>query len=374
MERSSERIKKFTYWLLFLILLVYTLVEAREFLYPLVMALLFAYLLYPVVKQLEKWGVPRILANFITILTAMALFAFVLLLLYKQLSTFLTDFPELKEKALRNIDQLQAQIDRKLGDDNQSDERWLRLQVSNALDLSGTMITNLLLATTGTITKFALMPVYIFLMLYYRNKFESFIFRSAPSHQHAKVRQIIEEISQVTKRYMSGVVIVILILCVINSTGLLIIGVEYAILLGIVSAFLNFIPYFGTLIGGAVPFLYTLMIQGDPQKTLAVLVFFLLVQFTENNILTPNITGSKVNINPLFTILSIIVGGMLWGLPGMFVAVPLLGMFKIYCDHEESLSSYSFLLGTNGTEEHAITYHKLLRFLGVRRKANAADQ
>ncbi len=367
MANENQKVKRLTYWLLFLVLLVYVLVVAREFLYPIVMAMLFAYLLYPIVKWLENRGLPRILANFLTIITAMAFFAGLFILLYKQLSIFLTDFPELKEKALANIDNLQAVIDRKFSDDSQANERWLRLQVQNALELSGNALAEVLLATTNTVTKFALMPVYMFLMLYYRNKFESFLLRAMPSHKHGKLKTIIDEISNVTKHYMGGVVIVILILCFINSTGLLIIGVEYAILLGIVSAFINFIPYFGTLIGGAVPLLYVLVVQGDPQKALAVLLFFLGVQFTENNILTPNITGSRVNINPLFTILSIIVGGMIWGLPGMFVAVPLLGMFKIYFDNTPALQPYAFLLGTEGTEEHALTFDKILRFLHIRK-------
>ena len=367
MGNDFKNIKRFTYWLLFLILLVYILVEAREFLYPLVIALLFSYLLYPIVKRLENWGIPRILANFVTIITAVALFTGILILLYKQLSIFLTDFPALKEKALLNIDRLQIMIDNKLGDTNQTNERWLRLQVSNLFDLSSSAIADVLLATTSTITKFALMPVYMFLMLYYRNKFETFVLRAVSAHRKEKTKVIIEEISQVTKRYMGGVVIVILILCFINSIGLLIIGIEYAMLLGIISAFINFIPYFGTLIGGAIPLVYTLVVQGDPQKSIAVLFFFLLVQFTENNILTPNITGSRVNINPMFTILIIIVGGMIWGLPGMFVAVPLLGMFKIYCDHNERMNSYSYLLGTEGTEEHALTFDKIFRFLRIRR-------
>lgn len=368
MENNHRRIKRLTYWLLFLVLLVYVLVEAREFLYPLVMAMLIAYLLYPVVKWLEKVGVPRILANFLTILTAMALLAGILVLLYKQLSVFVTDFPELKEKALTNIDRMQAIIDRKFSDSSQANEHWLRLQVSNALDLSGNALASVLLATTSTVTKFGLMPVYTFLMLYYRNKFEIFLLRIMPSQKHGKVKTMIDEISHVTKHYMGGVVIVILILCVINAAGLYFIGVEYALLLGIVSAFINFIPYFGTLIGGAVPFLYVLMVQGDMQKTLAVLLFFLVVQFTENNILTPNITGSRVNINPLFTILSIIVGGMIWGLPGMFVSVPLLGMFKIYFDNTPALQPYAMLLGTEGTENHALTIDKILMFLRIRKQ------
>lgn len=363
MEKEGTSLKRLTLALLFGILLVFTLVQAREFLYPIFMAVLFAYLLYPVVKKLETWGVPRILANLLTIVTAMAMFTGLVLLLYQQLSVFLSDFPALQEQALRNIDRLQHTIDKKFGAGPPENERWLRAQVQNALDLSGTFLRDILMATTGTITKFGLMPVYIFLMLYYRNKFEQFIYRLLPSFRHPAARNIIREVSQVTKRYMSGVVIVILILCFINSTGLLLIGLEYAVLLGILSAFINFIPYFGTLIGGAIPLLYALMIQGSPQKALTVLLFFLAVQFTENNILTPNITGSKVSINPLFTILSIIVGGMIWGLPGMFVAVPFLGMFKIYCDHTPALSAWAFLLGTEGTEKHAVTFQSIKDFL-----------
>ncbi|TXK45785.1 AI-2E family transporter [Pontibacter qinzhouensis] len=368
MEKSYDRLRKMTYGLLFVIMLVFVLVQAREFLYPIFMAMLFAYLLYPVVKLLETWGVPRILANLVSILVAMAILTMLMVLLYKQLAMFLDDFPALQEKALENLDRVQYMLDRKFGDTDSSNEHWLRKQVSGALEFGGGVLTGVLMAITGTITKFGLMPVYIFLMLYYRNKFENFLLRLTPPYTHSRAQRIIDEIALVTKKYMGGVVIVILILCVINSAGLLIIGVEYAILLGIISAILNFIPYFGTLIGGAIPLLYTLVIQGDLQKALAVLIFFLFVQFTENNILTPNITGSRVNINPLFTILSIVVGGMVWGLPGMFVAVPFLGMFKIFCDNYEKLSPYAFLLSTDGTEEHAFNLDKVKKFFGIGQK------
>ncbi|WP_439883103.1 AI-2E family transporter [Pontibacter sp. MBLB2868] len=370
MGKNSITLQKLTFGLLFGILLVYVLVVAREFLYPIFIAVLFAYLLYPVEKQMEEWGVPRILANFITVILAMALFIGAIMLLYKQLTVFITDFPGLQNKALANLDRLQQALESRYGNGDPQNEHWLRNQVVDALELSGTFLRSLLKATTDTLVKFGLMPVYIFLALYYRNKFENFIYRQLSSYTHPKAQKIIDEISDVTKHYMAGVVIVILILCVINSTGLLLIGVEYAVLLGILSALMNFIPYFGTLIGGAIPLLYTFIIQGDPHKALWVLILFIFVQFIENNILTPNITGGKVNINPMFTILSIIIGGMIWGLPGMFVAVPYLAMFKIYCDHNENLSAWSFMLGTEGTEEHALTLDKIKKALGLFKDAH----
>lgn len=368
MLSKYNTIKKLTVVLLFWVLVAFILIVARDFLYPIFIAVLFAYLLYPIESRLERWGMPRILANFITVILAMAFFIGLLVLLYDQLSVFIGDFPTLQENVLRNLDRLQRIVDEKIWGKSPRGDYWLRRQTVDALELSGGFLKELLSATTNTIVKFGLMPVYIFLALYYRNKIESFVFKLAPSASHFRLKHIIRDISDVTKHYMAGVVIVILILCVINSAGLLLIGVQYAILLGILSAFMNFIPYFGTLIGGAIPVAYTFAVQGDINKTLAVMGFFILVQFTENNILTPNITGSKVNINPMFTILSIIVGGMVWGLPGMFVAVPYLGMFKVYCDHTPNLRPWAFMLGTEGTEEHALTLDKVWSALGLGRK------
>ncbi|WP_089319420.1 AI-2E family transporter [Pontibacter ummariensis] len=369
MAKKYRYIKQLAFILLFLVLLVFVLVEAREFLYPIFIAILFSYLLYPVVSKLEDWGVPRILANLLTIIFSMAVAIGLVVLLYQQLSAFLTDFPNLEQKVMQNLDKLQREIDDEFGEYSMQNEHWLRQQVGSALAFSGGFLRNVLMATADTLVKFGLMPVYIFLMLYYRNKFEDFLLRLLPAYRHPQAERIINDISQVTKHYMGGIVTVVLILCVLNTTGLFLIGVEYAVLLGILSALMNFIPYFGTLIGGAIPLLYTFVVMGSPSKALLVLIFFLLVQFTENNILTPNITGGRVNINPLFTILSIIVGGMIWGVPGMFVAVPYLAMFKIYCDHHKALNAYSFLLGTEGTEEHAITLDKIKRMLGLKKNS-----
>jgi predicted PurR-regulated permease PerM len=135
-----------------------------------------------------------------------------------------------------------------------------------------------------------------------------------------------------------------LILIILNSIGLLIVGVKYAIMFGILSALMNIIPYFGTLIGAAIPLSYTLL-SGEPEKALGVLILFAIIQFTENNILTPNITGGSVQINPFFTILSIVLGGMVWGIPGMLVSVPLMGAIKIIFENIEPLHPYAYLIG-----------------------------
>ncbi|MDX5438334.1 MAG: AI-2E family transporter, partial [Pontibacter sp.] len=136
MGRRLRKLQLLTFTLLFGILLVFILVEAREFLYPIFMAVLFSYLLYPVEKKMETWGLPRILANFITVIMAMGVLAGVLILLYKQLSVFIDDFPALQDKALNNLDRLQRRIDVRFGDTNPENKHWLSCQVSNALELS----------------------------------------------------------------------------------------------------------------------------------------------------------------------------------------------------------------------------------------------
>lgn len=355
--------------LFFLILLIHSLIAARDFLYPLALAVLFAYMLYPYVRFLENQRVPRILANLIAIISTIAVISGVIYLLSVQLGTFVEDFPALKKQALANVDQLNDVINQKLEISVDIKRDIIKERLSHLFESSSNFMNTAFSATTGTIVKLALIPVYIFFLLYYRNKFASFLFRLIPQHQHEKTNNILGEVSQVTKKYMSGIVIVVLILCVLNSVGLLIVGVEYALLLGIISALFNFIPYFGTLIGGAVPLLFTLLMSDAPHKAIGVVILFLIIQFIENNILTPNIVGGNVKLNPFITILSIIVGGIIWGLPGMIISVPVLGMFKMVCEHVSALSPYAYLLGTEGTERHAITLDKIKRFFKFKKNS-----
>ena len=169
--------------------------------------------------------------------------------------------------------------------------------------------------------------------------------------------------------------IVVSILVVANSVGFLIIGLDYAILLGAIAAIMNFIPYYGTIIGYSFPFLYALFVMDTPSYAFLVAIQFTIVQFSENNILTPNIVGSHVNINPFMIILAITLGGVVWGVPGMFIAVPVITVLRVLGENIDELSPLGFLLGQSGTEEHAINTHKIQRFfrfsrISAKRKLN----
>ncbi|MDX1640253.1 MAG: AI-2E family transporter, partial [Balneolaceae bacterium] len=228
--------------------------------------------------------------------------------------------------------------------------------VNGALGNTGQYFKRIFTATANSILAIGLIPVYTFLLLFYRDKFEKFVHLLVPKEEEEIAENIIDKASHVVPKYMKGLFVVCFILAGLNSLGFYLIGVKYALLFGIIAAIFNLIPYLGTVIGYGLTFIFVLATQ-TPGVALAVLVQFFIVQFTENNILTPNITGSYVQINPLVTIFSLIAGGMIWGLPGMFMVIPYLAMMKIVCENIESLKPIGYLLGTRGTETHTINFN-----------------
>lgn len=317
---------------------------------PLGFAVLLAYLLYPAASKLESKGLSRIVTNFILILgTAIIVFGSVygMALL---VTSFTGDLPEIQEQFRQNISRFQSTIGSWIGvPESQQDS-----MINSALGNTGQFFKTLFTATANTILWIGLIPVYTFLLLFYRDKFNKFLQLLVPADEEHIAESIVNQASEVVPKYMKGLFIVCFILMGLNSLGFWLIGVQYALLFGIIAAIFNLIPYLGTVIGYGIAFVFVLATQ-SPSIALAVLAQFFVVQFIENNILTPNITGTYVQINPLVTIFSLIAGGMIWGLPGMFMVIPYLAMMKIVCENIESLKPIGYLLGTRGTERHSIS-------------------
>jgi len=354
---------RISFFFLSIILFLYAIITAKDFLFPIVLGLLFGYLLFPIAKFLEDRRIPRILANFISIITFLAIVGAALLLVYKQAGGLVDNFPLYRQKALANIDHLENFIENQFGLRDLRLVDFIRGRVKTLFESGNNAINVVFTYTTGTIFRIGILPVYIFLFLFYRTKLAIFILQLAPEDKKSLIINILRQYSHIVPRYMGGVSTVVLILMFLNSTGLFIVGLEHAILFGIISALFNFIPYFGTLMGGAVPFIFAVLTGETPLLALNVLILFAIIQFTENNILTPNIVGNSLNLNPMVIIIGLIAGGMVWGIPGMFAIVPLLAMFNILAANIETLKPYSFLLGMRGARKHAITVQNIKRFL-----------
>ncbi len=356
-------ITKLVILMLFFLLLYTFLVEFKNFLYPIFLGILFAYLLYPAAKFFERFSIPRIPGILLSVFVGIILVYGTIFFIYAQLRYLLKDLPDLETQAVTNIDIFFSQLESQIGAISDDQQLNLKKTVSNFFQASTDNLDFLLTSTAQTVFTIFIMPVYVFFLLYYRNKYRDFILMVLPEKGHQKTDEIIMEVSIVVKKYMGGVFIVVLILFVLNSVGLYIVGVEYAILLGLIAAICNFIPYFGTIIGYSFPLVMALLTGGGPGTAIGVVILFIIIQFTENNILTPNITGGQVRINPFFIILSVLIGGIIWRIPGMFIVVPLMATLRIICEKIDVLKPWAFLISDTGTEKYALTTGKLRKFL-----------
>lgn len=352
---------RLTYFLLSIILLIYGLIIAKDFLYPLAFGILISYLLLPIVNYFEKKGMPRIAAIMVTIILAIIITGVIALFVLKRISLFLDELPLYREKTISHIEELQHYIEGEFGIPA---ERFKNFLLGRIFDI-GSQSEKVFSATTGTLFVILMQPVYVFLFLYYRTKFAYFFLKIVGRQNRMIAVGVLREIAVVVTRYMLGVATVVLILCVFNSLGLLIIGIKFPLLLGVISAFFSFIPYFGNFIGGTIPFVFALLTMDSSVYAIRIAVFVYFIHFFENNILSPNIVGNNVRINPFVIILGLILGALIWGLPGMLVAIPFLAMLNIVLRKVPGMQPYVYLLGTRGTRRHALTIENLRRFARV---------
>jgi predicted PurR-regulated permease PerM len=270
------------------------------------------------------------------------------------------DLPFFKEKMISRIEDLQYYIQSEFGIPA---ERFKNFLLTRIFDI-GTQSEKIFSTTTGTIFMILMQPIYVFLFLYYRTKFAYFILKVVGKQNRLIAVGVLREIAHVVTRYMLGVTTVVFILCFFNSLGLLIIGIKYPLLLGVLSALFSFIPYFGNFIGGIIPFVFALLTEDSPVYGIRIVIFVYCIHFVENNILSPNIVGNNVRINPFIIILGLIIGAIIWGIPGMLVVIPFLAMLNIVLKKTPGMQPYVYLLGTRGTRRHALTFENLRRFVG----------
>lgn len=363
MLKDYPRSIRYTFTLLGIFLTLFGIIQAKEFLYPLVFGALLAYLLYPLANFFEKKLFPRVFSILLSEMIGIIVIYGIGLFLVRQVSRIIDDFPDLRHQAIHNVSLFLSSLETQFGIADQKIEGFLRSAVENLFTGTREQYNKLFVDLAGTVLKMALLPVYVFLFLFYRTKFAYFILKTIPKERHLVTINVLRKIATVATRYMGGMFIVVLILAIINSTALTLIGVKYAILLGISASLFSFIPYFGNVIGGTYAVLFSLLIMPSPVYALKVAILFFLVHAFENNILSPNIVGDAVEINPFFVILGLISAAMVWGLPGMMVIIPVLAVTKIIFDNVPALAPYGYLLGPKGTRHHSLTGENLGKFL-----------
>jgi predicted PurR-regulated permease PerM len=259
--------------------------------------------------------------------------------------SFVNDWPVLEKALTAKMEAVQQFIRETFHVSNQEQQIWISGKIKENASTGGVLIMGIFSATTSFLASFALIPIYIFFLSLYQDKFREFVRLIAKEDKNDQALMVVKKISRVSQKYLMGIFLDVVILSVLNSTGFLILGLRHAILFGVLASMLNIIPYIGVLIGSTLPILMAFLTKDEMGYTLGVAAVCFFVQFLDNNFITPYVVGSSVSINPLTAILVLMASAFIWGIPGMVLCLPLTGMAKVVCDNVESLKPYGYLLG-----------------------------
>lgn len=336
--------------LLFMVLATYALIEARAFLMPLVFSAFLALVLSPVVSFLEQKKMNSALA-IISTMIMLTLFLFLILYFVSvQSRSLILDLPDLLDRFNRYLGKIEEQFYQIAGQSSAEQLNLLKENSSSLISSGTSFISNAVNTTSSLLTFFTLIPIYVVFMLLSRENFSQFIDKLGEKNgkdYHA----LAKEIKAMVYSYIGGLLIVVSIVSLLNTVGLLALGIEHALFLGILSGALTVIPYIGIIVGGAFPVIVALLTKDSLFYPIAVIILIGLVQFLEGNFITPKIVGSKVNINPLAAIIALLVGASIWGIMGMILAIPSVGIIRILMSNLEGLEPYAQLLGNSEKKE-----------------------
>lgn len=317
----------------------------RDVLIPLAYAALLSVLLHPLTSFLEKRKFPRLLSISIAVAIACIVFACLVTFIGMQVGQFGEDLPRLKKESLEYVGRLQAFVRENWGITYKDQLRWFQQWISQAWESEGGLIGQMFLTFMDITTLVVLVPLYAFLMLLYRDLIIEFFFRLFSGQKAGMLKEVLQEARTVVNGYVLGLMIETVIIAGLNSIALLLLGIDYAILFGIIAAILNLIPYIGILIGGLLPLVMAMITKDSAWYPIGVIGTFSLIQFIDNNFIVPYVVASRVSINALISIVAVIIGGMLWGISGMFLALPAVAILKVIFDRVETLKPWGLLLG-----------------------------
>ncbi len=337
-------------YLLFIVLIIVVMHYGAPFLIPIVFGGLLSMLMAPVCRKFERWGFSRASADVSCILILIVVFAGVGFIVSTQLSAFPENISEIQSRGKELLDKVQSCIQEHVGITPEKQEAIVKEQAEKTSEGSGSLPTKLLAGATSALSGMVLTLVITFLTIYNKEQFETFFLRLFQDKDAEKVKMITEQITHVSQSYLTGRAMSIMIDATLYSIGLLIVGVKNAVLLGCIAATLTVIPYVGTVLGGLMPVMMALLTQ-NIQTALWAGVVLLVIQTIDNYFIEPNVVGGEVNLSALSSILGIILGGMIWGVAGMILFLPLIAIIKIICDHVESLKPIGYMLGEPGGQK-----------------------
>lgn len=345
--------------LLVFILSVIILYFSKSVLVPLTFGGVLAMLLMPASRWLESKGLNRGVSSFLSLLGFALLAVGLILLLRWQIGDLLKDFSKLQDQLAKLMEQVKDYVRSEFGITGKQQQQILKEQQSGGMEKAAGMAIGTLTGTLSMLVSMVLVFVYVFLFLYFRSHFKNFVLRLVSVQDKPLAQKVMHKASKVTQSYISGLSMMIVLLWIMYGIGFSIVGIKGAIFFAILCGILEIVPFAGNITGTSITVLIAFAQGGSIDMVIGVLITYGIVQFTQTYILEPLVVGNQVNINPLFTILVIVVGEAVWGIAGMVLAIPLLGMFKVVCDHVEPLKPYGYLIGTQNVKEDKSIFKRL---------------
>ncbi len=342
-ELNFNSLYRLTIFLIFASLLVYIMIVGQGIIVPLTIAFFIAFLLTPLTNLLERIRIPKALAAILSVLVAIIVLAGLLTLLGSQVQRFASDMDQIVEKFSDLKAKLPEIVSTKLN--NLSVEKGIKFVQSHM----GQIFTSLG-SFLGSFSVVIIVPIYIVLILIYRDHLKEFLFRlfddsGSENSKPTGIRVLVPRIRKVVQKYITGVFYVMCILFVLYSIALMSLGIKHAMLFAAIAASLNIIPFVGPFIGSALPILFAFVAKDSLFYPAAVLGSFVIIQAVEGNFLTPKIVGNNVSLNPLITLVALIVGGAIWGVVGMILFIPLVAILKEIFGAIDGLGPYAYILG-----------------------------
>lgn len=329
-----------------LIALFFILYIAQEILIPLMMAVLFAILLRPCCAFLnQKLHFPHVIAVITCVLVFVLFIIGVLTFISWEVTDFASDWNKIKQNFSIHVGNLQEFVRQHFDISTRDQDKYIDDATKDTVKSGKEILGSTLLSFTDTLLNLTLIPIYMFLILLYRTHFMKFLNKLFKEEHHSVLYDILCQIKVAVKSYLVGLLIQLISVATLTSIGFMIAGVKYAILLGVLTGLLNLIPYLGILVAMVISIFATLTGTPDLSMILGVIVVTIIVQLIDNNILVPLVVSSKVEINALASIIGIIIGGAVAGIPGMFLAIPLIAILKVIFDRIEPLKPWGYLMG-----------------------------
>lgn len=331
--------------LLFILLIVVFLYWGAPFLIPFIFGIFFAFLMVPLCNLLERIYLNRTIASLLSTLVLFIVFGGTLFLFITQINLFVSEMPSMEEKVASFIESSQNRIESitnlSLGEQDEIFEE----RFGQIIEKVEPFVTGFFGSLFSTVFSFVLVLVYTFLLLLYREKVFNFLLMYISPNNEDAAKGTLSKISKVAFQYLWGRVQVMALLGILYFITFLLFGLPYALLFTLFGAIITIIPYFGPLLSGVLPMLFSLVYFDSLPKIIFFCTVVLVIQLIESYVLEPLILGKEVKLNPLAIIIAIIVGGIMWGLAGMILFVPMLAMVKIVALNHPGLKPIAFLLG-----------------------------